>query len=196
MSQQGFGPDDLIDCYRRGVFPMSDSREDDFFYLVEPKLRGILPLDQLHVSRSMQKFRRKTTFTVTINQDFQSVIRACAEERDGTWISFGIEGLYTLLHWRGEAHSVEVWEGETLVGGLYGVTQGGAFFGESMFSLRANVSKLALIHLVERLNAKGFVLLDTQFLTDHLTSLGAIEIPQAEYLEKLKYALNIQARFD
>lgn len=193
---QGFGPDDLIDCYRRGVFPMSDNREDDFFYLVEPKLRGVLPLDSFHVSRSMQKFLRKTPLKVTVNTDFQSVIQACALERDNTWISLGIEGLYTLLHWRGEAHSVEVWEDDVLVGGLYGVTQGGTFFGESMFSRRSNASKLALIHLVERLKERGFVLLDTQFLTAHLASLGAIEISQAEYLEKLKLALEIEACFD
>lgn len=193
---EGFRPDDLIECYRRGVFPMSDARDDDFFYLVEPKLRGVLPLDQLHVSRSMRKFRRKTSLTVTFNKDFNSVIRSCATERDDTWISFGIEGLYTLLHWRGEAHSIEVWDGDELVGGLYGVTQGGAFFGESMFSLRTNASKLALIHLVERLNDRKYVLLDTQFLTDHLASLGVIEIPQDAYLKKLKTALEIDARFD
>ena len=193
---EGFGPDDLIQCYRRGVFPMSDDRDDDFFYLVEPKLRGILPLDQLHVSRTMQKFRRKSNLKVTINQDFQAVIRACATKRDSTWISFSIEGLYTLLHWRQEAHSVEVWDGDLLVGGLYGVSQGGAFFGESMFSSQTNASKLALIHLVEHLKLKGFTLLDTQFLTDHLSTLGAIEIPQHQYLEKLKSALELHARFD
>ena len=193
---EGFGPDELIACYRRGVFPMSDSREDEFFYLVEPKLRGILPLDALHVSKSMRKFRRNTPLRVTFNQDFPAVIKACATNHDGTWISHAIEGLYTVLHRRGEAHSVEVWEDNILVGGLYGVTQGCAFFGESMFSTRTNASKLALIYLVEQLIARGFVLLDTQFLTDHLKSLGAIEIPQTEYLEKLKTALKSEARFD
>lgn len=193
---QGFTPDDLIACYRRGVFPMSDSREDEFFYLVEPKLRGILPLDRLHISKSMRKFRRNTSFKVTINQDFPGVINACATGHDGTWISHAIEGLYSILHRRGEAHSVEVWDEDQLVGGLYGVTQGQAFFGESMFSKRTNASKLALIHLVEHLNARGFTLLDTQFLTDHLKSLGAIEIPQTEYLEKLNIALESEARFD
>ena len=193
---QGFGPDDLVACYRRGVFPMSDSREDKFFYLVEPELRGILPLASLHVSKSMRKFRNKTAFKVTINRDFPAVIEACATGHDGTWISHAIEGLYSHLHLRGEAHSVEVWEDDTLVGGLYGVAQGRAFFGESMFSVRANASKLALIHLVEHLIERGFTLLDTQFLTDHLKSLGAIEIPQSEYLEKLKIALESDARFD
>lgn len=193
---EGFGPDDLVACYRRGVFPMSDSREDEFFYLVEPKHRGILPLDALHISKSMRKFRNSTTLKVTFNQDFPAVIRACATNHDGTWISHSIEGLYTVLHHRGEAHSVEVWDNDTLVGGLYGVTQGRAFFGESMFSNLTNASKLALIHLVEHLIARGFSLLDTQFLTDHLKSLGAIEIPQSEYLEKLKQALKSEARFD
>jgi len=193
---QAFGPDDLIACYRRGVFPMSDSREDESFYLVEPKLRGILPLEALHVSKSMHKFRRQTSYIATINQDFPAVIEACATSHDGTWISHGIEGLYLHLHMAGQAHSVEVWDKEELVGGLYGVTQGQAFFGESMFSRRTNASKLALIHLVEHLNARGFILLDTQFLTDHLKSLGAIEIPQTEYLEKLNTALQSEARFD
>jgi len=124
---------------------MSDSREDEFFYLVEPKMRGILPLDSLHISKSMRKFKNKRTYTVTINRDFPAVINACATEHDGTWISHAIEGLYSILHLRGEAHSVEVWDKDLLVGGLYGVTQGRAFFGESMFSIRKfrrrNISK-------------------------------------------------------
>jgi len=148
---EAFGPDDLTACYRRGVFPMADSREDDFFYLVEPKMRGILPLAGLHISKSMQKFIRKTNLTVTFNQNFSAVIKACANNHDGTWISHSIENLYTHLHLRGDAHSVEVWEDDVLVGGLYGVTQGRAYFGESMFSKQTNASKLALIHLVERL---------------------------------------------
>lgn len=192
----GFGPDELVACYRRGLFPMSDGRDDDFLFLVDPKKRGILPLDGLRISASMRKFRRKTDLKVTFNQDFPAIIEACAEARNETWISYGIEALYTILHQRGEAHSVEVWNGETLVGGLYGVSQGGAFFGESMFSRETNASKLALIYLVERLNTRGFVLLDTQFITDHLASLGAIEIPKASYLEKLEAALKIEPRFD
>lgn len=175
---------------------MADSREDDFFYLVEPKLRGILPLAELHLSRSMKKFIRKTQLRVTHNQNFAGVISACASNHGGTWISHPIETLYNLLHHRGEAHSVEVWDDKILVGGLYGVTQGGAFFGESMFSKQTNASKLALIYLVGRLIEKNFTLLDTQFLTDHLKSLGAIEIPQAEYLEKLQNALKLEVRFD
>lgn len=175
---------------------MSDSRDDEFFYLVEPKMRGILPLDKLHVSKSMRKFRRNTSLKVTLNKDFSAVIEACATDHGGTWISHAIENLYSVLHLRGEAHSFEVWDNEELIGGLYGVVQGGAFFGESMFSRQTNASKLALIHLVEHLVRRGFQLLDTQFLTDHLKSLGAIEIPQSEYLEKLNEALEIEARFD
>jgi len=175
---------------------MADSRDDEAFYLVEPKLRGILPLDSLHISTSMKKFMRRTQLRVTHNQAFSEVIRACASNHGGTWISHSIETLYNLLHLRHEAHSVEVWDGETLVGGLYGVTQGGAFFGESMFSKQTNASKLALIYLVERLKSRNFNLLDTQFLTDHLKSLGAIEIPQSEYLEKLNQALQSNVRFD
>lgn len=175
---------------------MSDSREDEFFYLVEPKMRGIILLDDLHISKSMKKFRKKTRFQITINKDFPAVINACATNHDGTWISHAIEGLYSVLHHRKEAHSIEVWDEDTLVGGLYGVTQGCAFFGESMFSIRTNASKLALIHLVEHLIDRDFTLLDTQFLTDHLKSLGAIEIPQNDYLEKLNKALESEARFD
>ena len=192
----GFSPDDLIACYRRGVFPMADSREDDFFYLVEPKMRGIIPLDGLHISKSMKKFRKKTHLRVTFDQDFAAVINACASNHDGTWISHSIETLYQILHHQGDAHSVEVWDGEQLVGGLYGVTQGGAFFGESMFSKETNASKMALIFLVEHLNKRKFTLLDTQFLTDHLKSMGAIEITQAQYLNKLRGALEIEAQFD
>lgn len=175
---------------------MADSRDDDFFYLVEPKLRGVLPLDRLHISKSMQKFRKKTKLSVTLNQDFSAVINACATHHDGTWISHSIQRLYTQLHERGEAHSVEVWDETKLVGGLYGVTQGRAFFGESMFSRQTNASKLALIHLVERLNSRDFLLLDTQFLTEHLKSMGAMEITQTHYLKKLNKALETDARFD
>lgn len=194
--ENGFGPDELIKCYRHGIFPMSDDRTDETLFLVDPDKRGIFPLDGLHISKSMKKFRRQTDLEVTINTDFPAVIKACADARNNTWISYGIEGLYTILHHRGEAHSIEVWQDEALVGGLYGVSQGGAFFGESMFSRATNASKLALIHLVDHLNMRGFVLLDTQFLTDHLASLGAIEISREQYQEKLKNALSIEARFD
>ncbi len=191
----GFGPDDLIECYRRGVFPMADSRESEGFYLMDPPERAIIPLETFKPSKSMQKFARRTELTVTRDKAFSSIIRACAELREETWISYGIEWLYSVLHERGEAHSVEVWEGEQLVGGLYGVTQGGAYFGESMFSTRTNASKLALMMLVEHLTAQGFTLLDAQYMTPHLATLGAIEIGRAEYHDRLSAALNVKARF-
>jgi len=192
----GFGPDELIDCYRRGVFPMADSRDAEGLYLMEPDFRAIFPLDTFTPSRSMHKFARKTSLTVTINRAFSNVITACADLRDETWISYGIEWLYGILHERGEAHSVEVLDGEALVGGLYGVTQGGTFFGESMFSTQTNASKLALMHLIDRLRTRGFTLLDAQFITDHLSSLGAIEIPRAQYKKSLDDALLIGTSFD
>lgn len=192
----GFGPDELIACYRRGVFPMSDSRDAESLYLMEPEERAIFPIETFTPSKSMRKFARKTPLTVTINHAFPEMIAACADLRDETWISYGIEWLYGILHSRGVAHSVEVWEGEILVGGLYGVSQGGAFFGESMFSTRTNASKLALMHLIERLRARGFVLLDAQFMTDHLATLGAIEIPKTAYQKRLTHALLIETSFD
>ena len=191
-----FGPEQLLACYRRGIFPMSDSRDDDSLFLLEPEHRAVFPLDTFRPSRSMAKFSRRTTLRTSINEDFASVIRACAELRDDTWISHPIEGLYTSLHHSGDAHSVEVWEGTALVGGLYGVSQGGAFFGESMFSTATNASKLALIVLIERLRERGFALLDCQFMTDHLASLGAVEITRAQYQRRLAEALRIDTRFD
>ena len=193
---QGFGPDELIECYRRGIFPMADDREANSLYLLEPEHRAIFEIGSFSPSRSMQKFRRKTELTTSINRDFPAVIEACAELRDETWISYGIEALYTALHRRGDAHSVEVWDGDGLVGGLYGVTQGGAFFGESMFSTRTNASKLALIVLIERLRERGFTLLDCQFMTDHLASLGAVEITRETYRARLAQSLLVEARFD
>ncbi len=190
-----FGPEQLLACYRRGVFPMSDSRQDRHVFLMEPEMRGIIPLDGLKISRSMRQWMKKTPLKISINQAFEEVIEACALTRAETWISEGIEQLYTVLHKQGDAHSVEVWEGDKLVGGLYGVTQGGAFFGESMFSLRTNASKFALIRLVERLNERGFALLDTQFITDHLRSLGATEITRDQYQLELNSALQINTRF-
>ncbi|GLQ19073.1 leucyl/phenylalanyl-tRNA--protein transferase [Algimonas porphyrae] len=192
----GFGAEELIDCYRRGAFPMAESRWSDGFYLMEPDTRAVFPLDTFKPSRSMEKFRRKTSLTVTINQAFADVIGACATSHPETWISFGIEGLYRDLHDRNLAHSVEVWDQSRLVGGLYGVTQGGAFFGESMFSRATNASKLALIHLIERLRDRRFTLLDAQYMTDHLASLGAIEISRDDYLARLRRAIFIETTFD
>ena len=159
-------------------------------------MRAIFPLDTFKSSQSMQKFRRKTDLPVTTNQAFARVIGTCATSYPETWISFGIESLYLELYERGEAHSVEVWQDDKLVGGLYGVSQGGAYFGESMFSRVSNASKLALIHLVERLRARKFLLLDAQYMTDHLASLGAIEISRLDYLKRLHEAILIDTRFD
>ncbi len=193
-----FDPEVLLDCYRRGVFPMAENRDDPTIFLVDPDRRGILPLDGLHISRSMRKFVRQTDLMVTYDQNFNEVIAECAHptiDRKETWINAGIAYLYSELFDNGHAHSVEVWRESKLVGGLYGVSIGGAFFGESMFSRETNASKLALIKLVERLNKGGYVLLDTQFITDHLASLGAIEISRVEYHEKLKVALKVKASF-
>ena len=193
-----FGPEDLLNCYRRGVFPMADARDDPRVFLMDPELRGIIPLDHLHISRSLSKFMRKMELTVSFDKAFATVISKCSEEapdRKNTWINAGIEYLYTRLHDQGNAHSVEVWEGDELVGGLYGVSLGGAFFGESMFSRRTNASKVALVKLVERLRAANYSLLDTQFLTDHLQTMGAIEITRSHYKSLLEKALAIETSF-
>lgn len=193
-----FGPEELLDCYRRGIFPMADSRDDPRIFLMDPEERGIIPLDGLHISRSLTKFMRNMELTVTFDKAFAAIISKCAEaapDRENTWINPGIEYLYTRLHDGGNAHSVEVWSEGELVGGLYGVSIGGAFFGESMFSRKTNASKVALVKLVERLNTGGYRLLDTQFLTDHLETMGAIEIPREEYQSLLKTALKTKASF-
>ena len=194
-----FGPNELLDCYRRGVFPMADSRDDPRVFLLDPDERGIIPLDGLHISRSLKKFMKNMPFTVTFDAAFSEVISKCAEaapDRENTWINDGIEYLYGRLHAMGHAHSVEIWDNRELVGGLYGVSIGGAFFGESMFSRRTNASKVALVYLVERLNAASYQLLDTQFITDHLKTMGAIEIPRVEYHALLREALAVKASFN
>jgi len=184
-----FGPQELLNCYRDGIFPMSDDRDDEGLFLVEPEARGIVPLDGLHISRTMRKIMKREDFSVTYDQDFAQVIALCAEaapDRKTTWINHGIEYLYTRLHAMGHAHSVEVRRDGQIIGALYGVSIGGAFFGESMVSRAVNGSKIALIKL----------LLDTQFLTDHLASMGAIEISREDYQKRLKAALLIEADFN
>jgi len=193
-----FGPEELLSCYARGVFPMADSRDDPSLFLLDPEARGVFPLDNLHVSRSLKKTLRKAPFDVRINADFMGTVLMCAEPapgRENTWINDAILSLYDQLHAMGHAHSVECYKDGALVGGLYGVTLGGAFFGESMFSRATDASKVALVHLVERLNARGFTLLDAQFITDHLRTLGAIEISRAEYHQRLDAALAVQTSF-
>jgi leucyl/phenylalanyl-tRNA---protein transferase len=182
----------LLRAYANGIFPMADARDDPNAYWVEPKRRAILPLDEFHVSQSLAKTIRQDRYRVTADTAFADIIRKCAEatqDRDATWINTDIENAFIDLHQRGMAHSVECWHGDTLVGGLYGLAMGRAFFGESMFSRATDASKVALAWLVARLRPGGFVLLDCQFMTDHLASLGAIEISQSAYLKRLEMAL-------
>ncbi|WBO21653.1 leucyl/phenylalanyl-tRNA--protein transferase [Sphingomonas abietis] len=189
-------PDLLLRAYSVGVFPMADSRDATDIFWVEPKKRGVMPLDGFHLSHSLRKTLRSDRFAVTADRAFAQVMAHCAEATDGrpeTWINGQIERAYTILHRNGHAHSIEVWKagdiGGTMIGGLYGVSLGGAFFGESMFSRATDASKIALAHLVARLRAGGFRLLDCQFITDHLASLGAIEIGRSDYRTLLDDAL-------
>jgi leucyl/phenylalanyl-tRNA--protein transferase len=194
----GFTADDLIACYRRGVFPMADARHDERVFLVDPARRGIIPLDGLRLTRRLARTVRSDHFVVKVDSAFEAVIEACAASRPGrleTWINGPIQALCCELFSRGLAHSVETWRDGALVGGLYGIALGGAFFGESMFSTERDASKVALTHLVSRLSAGGFTLLDTQFITEHLTSLGAVEISRAEYARRLAHALEQSADF-
>jgi leucyl/phenylalanyl-tRNA--protein transferase len=182
-------PDLLLRAYSIGVFPMADSRDADDVFWVEPRKRAIIPLDKFRLSHSLRKTVRAGVFTVTRDTAFAEVVRQCAR-RDETWINEEIEQSYNLLHARGHAHSIECWRDGQLAGGLYGVNLGGAFFGESMFSLRKDASKVALAWLVARLIVGGYRLLDCQFMTDHLRSLGAVEVDQQDYLVLLSSALS------
>lgn len=185
--------DILLRAYAAGLFPMADSADDPELFWVEPEIRGIIPLNDFHVSKSLAKAMRKKPFEIRFDTAFEAVMAGCAAEapdRPSTWINATIRRLYTELHEIGHAHSVEAWEGEELVGGLYGVSLGAAFFGESMFSRRTNASKICLVHLVERLRAGGFVLLDTQFTTEHLKTFGAIDVPKLDYAKMLDLAVN------
>ncbi len=174
---------------------MAESRDDPDIHWVDPRLRGIFPLDGFHISRSLARRIRRGDYQAKVDTDFAGVVSACAA-REETWINDEIFRLYLDLHRMGHAHSQEIWHGGRLIGGVYGVVLGRAFFGESMFSAATDGSKLALAHLVARLQAGGFQLFDTQFLTPHLASLGAIEIPRAEYHRRLAEALTGKARFD
>ncbi|MFZ2995343.1 MAG: leucyl/phenylalanyl-tRNA--protein transferase [Sphingobium sp.] len=182
----------LLQAYSIGVFPMADDRDDDDIYWVEPKRRATLPLDAFHLSGSLARTLRRDRFRVTANRAFAQILALCAQsapDRPSTWINHPIEQAYGTLHAHGFAHSVEVWEDEELVGGLYGVAIGRAFFGESMVSRRTDASKVALAWLVARLRFGGFTLLDCQFMTDHLRSMGAIEMDQRDYLMLLGAAV-------
>jgi leucyl/phenylalanyl-tRNA--protein transferase len=196
---ESFSVEDLIDCYRRGVFPMADARHDRRVFLVDPARRGILPLEGFHVSRRLARTVRSDRFQVRADTAFAEVVAACASPRPGrmeTWINEPIQAMCEALFARGLAHSVEAWLEGRLVGGLYGVALGAAFFGESMFSTERDASKVALTHLVARLKAGGFTLLDTQFLTEHLATFGAEEISRADYGRQLARAVAAQADFN
>ncbi|TDK42165.1 leucyl/phenylalanyl-tRNA--protein transferase [Antarcticimicrobium luteum] len=187
-------PELLLHGYSIGVFPMAEHRDDPEIFWVDPKRRGVVPLDGFHISRSLARRMRRGGYSVTIDRDFAGVLDGCADRAE-TWISAEIRALYLELHARGLAHSLEVWEGDALIGGVYGVVLGAAFFGESMFSRRTDASKIALAYLVDRLRQGGFQLFDTQFLTKHLASLGAVEIPRAEYHRQLRRAIRMEADF-
>lgn len=185
-------PDILLRAYSVGLFPMADAADDPEIFWVEPDIRGIIPLDSFHVSKSLAKTIRRKPFDIRFNTAFEAVMAGCAaeaEDRPSTWINATIRRLYSELHEMGHAHSVEAWEGNELVGGLYGVSLGAAFFGESMFSRRTNASKICLVALVERLRKRGYKLLDTQFTTDHLKTFGAVDIAKEDYVKLLDRAI-------
>ncbi|WP_408629804.1 leucyl/phenylalanyl-tRNA--protein transferase [Aliiroseovarius salicola] len=176
-----------------GMFPMAEGRNDPEIFWVDPKERGVFPLDGFHISRSLARTIRKSPYSVTLNHDFSGVVKGCAD-RDETWINDEIYALYCELHQMGHGHSIELWDREELIGGVYGVTLGAAFFGESMFSLRRDASKIALAYLTKHLDNCGFKLFDTQFITPHLTSLGAEEISRSEYHQRLSHAIQLPAK--
>jgi leucyl/phenylalanyl-tRNA--protein transferase len=191
-------PEVLLKAYACGIFPMAESAEDAALYWIEPERRGIMPLDRLHVPGRLQRTVRSDRFVVCCDRDFDAVIDGCAEPKRGrarTWINKRIRTLYRSLFDRGHCHTVEAYDGHTLVGGLYGVALGAAFFGESMFHHARDSSKVALIHLVARLRAGKFRLLDTQFVTDHLKSFGAIEVSRRQYHKLLEAAIASDADF-
>lgn len=182
-------PDILLHAYAEGLFPMAESRGAEELHWFDPPLRGILPLDAFHVPRRLREKMRRGPFRLSFDEDFAGVIRACADTRDETWINDEIIALYTALHRAGFAHSAEAWKDGKLAGGVYGVSLGAAFFGESMFSTETDASKTALVHLMERLRARGYALFDTQYVNDHLKQFGVREIPREEYKKLLKAAI-------
>lgn len=199
MEMPDITPDLLLKAYAIGVFPMAEDHDDPDIFWVDPRMRGVLPLDGFHVPRRLKRTVRSGRFEVTADKDFEAVIESCAEaadDRPRTWINNRIIELYTSLYHMSHAHSIECWRDGALAGGLYGVELGGIFFGESMFTRERDASKVALVHLVARMRAGGFAFLDTQFITKHLSQFGAIEIPRADYRLKLETALEIKADFN
>ncbi len=191
-------PEVLLKAYACGIFPMAESADDPALFWIEPEKRGVIPLDRFHVSTRLARTLRSDRFIVTVDRDFDGVLEGCAEPWPGrprTWINGRIRTIYRKLYERRHCHSLEVYDGDALVGGLYGVTLGRAFFGESMFHRARDASKVALVHLVARLKAGGFKLLDTQFVTDHLRTFGAIEVPRRQYHKLLEGALTGEGDF-
>jgi leucyl/phenylalanyl-tRNA---protein transferase len=191
-------PELIIRAYQAGIFPMAENENSPDLFWVSPEQRGIVPLDNFHISRSLRKTMRTRDFDIRVNTDFPAVIEGCAtegEDRDSTWINPEIRRLYGALFDRGVVHTVEVWDGTELVGGLYGLSLGAAFFGESMFHRVTDCSKIAMAHLLQRLSAGGYRLLDTQFVTDHLKTFGGIEIPREDYELRLGDALQHKGDF-
>lgn len=191
-------PQLLLYAYASGIFPMADDRDNPVIQWIDPHHRGIIPLDRYHVPRSLKKVIRQKRFEIRADTAFEAVIKSCAEcrlDRPRTWLNDELIELYCTLHERHYAHSVECWMDDRLVGGVYGLSLGGAFFGESMFSRARDASKVALIGLIERLNQGGYHLLDTQFVTDHLRRFGGIEIPREAYIRRLREALLVEAGF-
>lgn len=191
-------PDILLRAYALGVFPMAESSDDPDLYWVDPERRGILPLDKFHLPKRLARTIRQDRYLTTVNRDFDLTIRACAAnrpDRPSTWINDSILALYGELHKRGQAHSIECWKDGKFAGGLYGVSLGGAFFGESMVSFMRDASKVALVHLVARLQVGGYRLLDTQFVTKHLSRFGTVEVPRETYHDMLAEALTAKADF-
>jgi leucyl/phenylalanyl-tRNA--protein transferase len=189
-------PEILLSAYAQGLFPMAERRDDPTLFWVSPEKRGVIPLDGFHVPKRLARTVRSCRYRVTSDQAFVNVMRACATPapgREQSWINDEILRLYTGLHAGGHAHSIECWEGDELAGGLYGVSLGAAFFGESMFSANRDASKVALVELVGLLRRGGFILLDTQFLTPHLAQFGAYEIPREDYLVRLHLAIAREA---
>ena len=199
MEMPDLTPDMLLRAYSIGVFPMAEDRDDPELVWVDPRMRGIIPMNKFHVPRRLRRTVRNDTFEVTFDRGFTDVIESCAEATEGrprTWINSRIVDLYTSLHFKGHGHSVECWQDGDLVGGLYGISLKGVFFGESMFSRATDASKVALIHLAAKLSVGGYAFIDTQFITKHLSRFGAIEVPRNEYRGLLAAALKFDSKFD